>query len=125
VLARSLHHASFTVGDLAAARRFYGDILGLSEIARPDLGVPGAWYQCGHAQIHLIVAPAGVATGTPPPSLTPVALHTALAIEDYDDALARLKMHGLDVLETSPSVGQMWIQDPSGNVIELIAAPRS
>ena len=33
------------------------------------------------------------------------------------------EMEGLEVLETSPTVGQMWVQDPDGNIIELIAPP--
>ena len=44
MIARNLHHTSFPVRDLARARRFYGEVLELDEIERPDLGFPGAWY---------------------------------------------------------------------------------
>jgi glyoxylase I family protein len=119
-----LHHASFPVPDLAEARRFYGEVLKLEEITRPDFGVPGAWYRVGEGQVHLIVTPPGIDVGTRPLAINPLAPHTALAIDDYDQVLAHLRAHGVDVLDTSPAVGQMWVQDPGGNVIELIAPPR-
>jgi hypothetical protein len=46
--------------------------------------------------------------------------HAAFGIRSYGDTLAHLKGHGLDVLETSPEIGQMWVKDPDGHVIELI-----
>ena len=35
-------HMNIVADDLAAAREFYGTKLGLTEIPRPDFGVPGA-----------------------------------------------------------------------------------
>lgn len=64
--------------------------------------------------------PAGVDTGAPPPRLTPVADHAAFQVDDYDAALAHLRAHGFDVLATRPEIGQLWVQDPDGHVIELI-----
>ena len=51
----SLHHVSIPVADLERAKQFYEEILGLSEIARPPFDFPGAWYQLGDRQLHLIV----------------------------------------------------------------------
>ena len=45
------------------------------------------------------------------------------AIEDYGATLEALRGHGLEVLETGPERGQLWVADPDGNVIELIAPP--
>jgi glyoxylase I family protein len=114
------HHVSFAVRDLAASRRFYGETLGLREIARPDLGLPGVWYAAGAVEVHLIATPAGFDAGTPPAKLTPLANHAAFAIDDYDAVVAELRARGLEVLETSRDAGQLWVQDPDGNVIELI-----
>ena len=114
------HHVSFAVRDLARSRRFYADALGFREIARPELGIPGAWYGVGAVEVHLIQVPPDFDAGTPPAKLTPLANHAAFQIDDYDAALAALRARGLEVLETSRERGQLWVQDPDGNVIELI-----
>ena len=52
MIARSLHHTSFAVRDLERARAFYGGVLGLQEIERPDFGaIQGVWYGVGNAQV--------------------------------------------------------------------------
>lgn len=61
----SYRHAGITVRDLARARRFYSDLLGLKEIPRPDLGFPGIWYGIGACQLHLMVPPEGHLAGEP------------------------------------------------------------
>jgi catechol 2,3-dioxygenase-like lactoylglutathione lyase family enzyme len=124
MVARALHHVSFPVRDLDRARHFYGEVLGLEEIARPDLGFPGAWYRAGRVEVHLLVTPPGVDVGAPPPVLTPLAAHTAFAIDDYERALATLEAHGVPVLGAGAEMGQMWVQDPDGHVIELTTARR-
>ena len=47
-------HTAILVSDLAAAEQFYGTVLGLPKIDRV-LKFPGAWYQVGDYQIHLMV----------------------------------------------------------------------
>ncbi len=124
MIARSLHHTSFAVRDLARARAFYGGVLGLQEIDRPDFGgIQGVWYGVGNAEVHLIVKPDRFDVGSPPKELTPIANHVAFGIEDYTRVRDALKARSLELLETSPERGQMWIPDPDGNVIELIARP--
>ena len=66
-----IHHVSLTVEDIERSRKFYGDFLGLEEAERPDLGLPGAWYQAGPTQLHLIQKPQGFDAGSPPPNLNP------------------------------------------------------
>lgn len=124
MIARGMSHVSFPVRDLERALAFYRDVLGFRPIPRPDLGVPGAWLQAGDAQVHLIQRFPGVALGEPPPSLNPAAQHVAFAVDDYDAALAALRRHGIEALETSVALGQMWVQDPDGHVIELTSGPR-
>jgi glyoxylase I family protein len=118
----SVHHTSFPVRDLERARWFYEEVLGLEEILRPErLRFPGAWYRAGACEVHLIQTPPGLDVGDPPPGLNPMARHAAFAVGDYGEALAHLESFGLEVLKTSPEIGQMWVRDPDGHVIELTA----
>lgn len=120
MVAKSVNHISFAVSDLEKARGFYEDLLGLERIERPDFGIPGTWYRVGNAEVHLIEVPDGVDVGTPPPGLIPLANHQAFAIEDYAETLTTLKARGMEVLETTPDNGQLFVRDPDGHVIELI-----
>jgi catechol 2,3-dioxygenase-like lactoylglutathione lyase family enzyme len=58
-----VHHVVLLIDDLAAARQFYGDVLGLTEIDRPDFKLDGAWFQLGAGQLHLIVEAGSCRTG--------------------------------------------------------------
>jgi glyoxylase I family protein len=121
MLARTVNHVSFPVRDLERSLAFYRDFLGLEAIPRPNFGFPGAWLGTGNAQIHLIVTPDGMEVDRPPPSLNPLASHLAFTVADYDATLARVRELGFEVLETGRDNGQMWVRDPDGHVIELIA----
>lgn len=48
------HHTSFAVRDIERSKAFYGGVLGLEEIPRPNFPFPGAWFQAGTCQVHLI-----------------------------------------------------------------------
>lgn len=121
MITRRVDHLSYAVTDLERSRPFYEDVLGLEEIPRPDFGLPGVWYRAGDSQVHLIQAPEGADIGRRPAALSPLANHNAFAVDDYTKTLDRLKARGVEVFETNPEVGQMWIRDPDGNIFELIA----
>ena len=121
-IARSVNHVSFPVRDLARSLTFYRDLLGLEIVPRPDFGIDGAWLGAGNAQIHLIVTMDGMQVDTPPPTLNPAASHLAFTTDDYAATLARMQAASLEVLAAGPEVGQMWVRDPDGHVIELIDA---
>jgi hypothetical protein len=87
------------------------------------MGIGGVWYGAGDCQVHLIATPKGADVGTAPKGITPLANHSAFAIDDYAKTLARLKARGAAVLETDARRGQMWVRDPDGNVLELIVSP--
>jgi catechol 2,3-dioxygenase-like lactoylglutathione lyase family enzyme len=109
----AVHHVSINVRDVAEARGFYLDRLGLTERDdRPDaLGVGGAWLDAGGQQLHLIEA-------EPPASL---GQHFALLVADLDGAVSELRAAGVEVSDAMP-IGtgrQAFLRDPSGNTIEL------
>jgi len=119
-IAKRANHVSFAVTDVERARGFYEGVLGFEEIERPNFGFPGAWYRVRNVQVHLIGPLPGFEVGTPPPMLSPVANHVAFEIDDYAETRAALRGHGLEVFETGEQMGQLFISDPDGNVIELI-----
>jgi catechol 2,3-dioxygenase-like lactoylglutathione lyase family enzyme len=101
-----------------AARDFFGELLGLPEMAKPEplRERGGVWFQCGSQQLHVGVqeefAPAAKA-------------HPALAVPASEiDALAR-RLHGAgaDVVwdEAIEGVRRFFTRDPWGNRIELVA----
>ena len=40
---KGIHHVSINVKDVPESIKFYVDVLGLEQLARPDFGFPGAW----------------------------------------------------------------------------------
>ena len=120
MLCKGAHHISLTVDDVDAALGFYRDLLGLSEIERPDFGFPGAWLQAGSVELHILGRPPTVDVGSPPPNATPIANHIAFEIEDYEGVKSRLEESGCEVMALGANVGQMFTRDPHGNMIEFI-----
>ena len=115
-----MNHISFPVRDLERSRRFYEGVLGLAPLPRPSLPFPGAWLGGNGIQVHLIVPPEGAPLGNPPPSLNPLAGHVAFTIADYDAVVAALRAAGVETLEAGSEIGQLWVRDPDGHLIELI-----
>ena len=120
---RSLHHVAVTVTDIERAKRFYGEVLGLREISRPPFDFGGAWYDAGGQQLHLIVHPPTL-TMRRTRSIDSRDGHLALQVASYDEALAHLRAHGVEMLDRPDNLtpwAQIYVTDPDGNVIELNA----
>ena len=117
---KGAHHYSLAVTDVARADGFYGDLLGLPQVERPDFGLPGTWYQAGAVQLHLIETPQGVDVGSQPPALTPLAQHIAFEISDYEAMQSRLEDAGVEMMATGSEGGQIFVRDPDGNTVEFI-----
>lgn len=120
MLTKGTHHVSLSIDDLDAARAFYGGLLGLPEIERPEMAIRGTWYQAGTVQLHLIEPPAGMRGEAPGADGSPIANHIAFEIEDYTRVKATLEEAGLEVKALGKGVGQMFVSDPHGNTVEFI-----
>ena len=101
----------------AAARHFYVDLLGMSELAKPpELAKRGGcWFSSGNVQLHL---------GVEPDFRPAKKAHPALRCGSYDKLTARLRSSGVEVHDDAniPGVRRCHVFDPFGNRIELIAA---
>ena len=98
------------------ARRFFGALLGLEEVDKPEQlrGRGGVWFRVGGQQLHVGVeqefAPARKA-------------HPAFAVRRYDELLGRLRDAGAVVTtdDAIPQLRRCFVADPWGNRIELVA----
>jgi catechol 2,3-dioxygenase-like lactoylglutathione lyase family enzyme len=119
---RTLDHINIRTADLDGTKRFFMELLGLTEGWRPAFPFPGAWLYSGEqAVVHL------VAVETPFPGSRGGALdHAAFAVDDFDAAKARLDAAGVSYRETATPEGrtrQLFFEDPNGVVIELDYRP--
>ena len=114
-IAKSLHTA-ITVTDLETAEYFYGEVLGLVKIERSQK-FPGAWYQVGEYQIHLIVAP--VVVNEPKHEKWGRNPHVAFSVSDLDAAKQQLLDYNFLIQPSASGRPAIFTQDPDGNVIEL------
>ena len=117
----ALDHVNLTVPRAAeaAARRFYGEVLGLRELAKPaelqDRG--GAWFDGGAVQVHVSLEEA-------PP--TPSRRHVCFAVADLETARAVFAAAGVEILpDERPLAGwpRFYVRDPGGNRLEIAAPP--
>jgi glyoxylase I family protein len=107
-----IHHVSICVRDAAEAVAFYTDVLGLTEVPRPDFGFGGHWLDAGGQQVHLM-------EGDEPPSKRD---HFAIRVDDLEAAVADLRAAGVLVNAVPHIQGaghQAFLVDPSDNIIEL------
>jgi catechol 2,3-dioxygenase-like lactoylglutathione lyase family enzyme len=117
------HHVAIVVRDAAAARAFYGDLLGLEEVERPaDVGnrFAGAWYRIGAIELHVFEQPDYA------PPAAKVGPHLALHTSDFDGAIARLRARGCAFVfgpgRGDDGVARAILRDPTGNVVEITDA---
>jgi catechol 2,3-dioxygenase-like lactoylglutathione lyase family enzyme len=97
------------------ARRFYGNLLRFTEIAKPAnlISRGGCWFQTGNLQLHLGVdkefAPARKA-------------HVAYEVDDLDTMRSRLEAAGFPTVEDEslPGYDRFYVDDPFGNRVEIL-----
>lgn len=127
-----LDHVSIRTADLDATRQFYTEVMGFEVGPRPEFPFPGVWlYHNGSAVVHVI----GIDRNDPSALLdylgergaaeqrgTGTIDHVAFVGQDMPALRARFQAAGISFRErTVPNMklGQLFIEDPNGVVIEL------
>lgn len=114
---RRLDHVQLPIPPGAAedARAFYGGVLGLEPIQKPDSlrDRGGLWYRAGDAELHLGIEDPSGSTRR----------HPAFEVADLDAAREHLRSAGVEIHEETPIPGRerFSFRDPFGNRIELLA----
>ena len=96
------------------ARAFFGDLLGLKEIQKPESLQPrgGCWFKVGSRQLHI-----GVEDGMVPLKKA----HAAFAVRHVESLFRRLEDAGVPCKwdDTIPTVRRFYAEDPWGNRMEF------
>lgn len=98
-----------------AARRFFGELLGLAEVEKPEplRSRGGVWFQVGAQQLHV-----GVEAEFSPARKA----HPAFTVSGYDELQTRLRAAGVELTDDGsvPDLRRCYVADPWGNRIELV-----
>jgi catechol 2,3-dioxygenase-like lactoylglutathione lyase family enzyme len=121
-----IHHVQVSCprGGEDAARRFYGEGLGIPEVEKPPVLAArgGCWFRAaddgGTVEVHVGVEP----------GFTPARkAHPAFLVEDLDATAVRLEALGFVVdraeEHTFPGCRRFHTADGHGNRVELLASP--
>jgi catechol 2,3-dioxygenase-like lactoylglutathione lyase family enzyme len=101
------------------ARRFYGELLGMTETPKPEAlrARGGVWFACGSHQLHVGIAE---------PFAPATKAHPALLVrpDELDRLAQRLAAAGCEVKwdDAIPGTRRFYTADPWGNRIELVGA---
>ncbi|HYX30825.1 MAG TPA: VOC family protein [Pyrinomonadaceae bacterium] len=113
----ALHHVNVTVAPEleAAAKNFYGSVLGLEQIPKPSATrQSGAWYRIGENQLHLSVEDAQASLSS---------RHVCFAVSDLAAAEKKFREAGIEILPDSrpiPGADRFYVRDPGGNQLEIV-----
>ena len=113
--ANFIEHVAIIVTDLDRARDFYGRVLGLAEVSRPEsFDFPGTWYQLGNTCLHLLGKPNRDADSS---------RHFCVRVVDLKVAETHLKSAGWPIRwETKYKIlgiDRFFLHDHDGNRIEV------
>jgi catechol 2,3-dioxygenase-like lactoylglutathione lyase family enzyme len=113
-----VQHAQITIpkGTEDEARKFYGEILGLREVPKPEslAGRGGFWLQLSAFQVHV-----GTEDGF---DRTQTKAHLAYEVEDLNAWREKLIENGVEILEgvPIPNYRRFEFRDPFGNRVEFL-----
>ena len=113
-----IHHVQVAAprGSEDVLRAFYGDLLGMAEVAKPAELVArrGVWFRAGGVEVHL---------GVEEPFAPARKAHPGLLVDDLDAVAQRLEAAGRPVARGMlPGFRRFHTADPCGNRLELLQA---
>lgn len=108
-------------GSEAEARRFFVDLLGLTEIPKPAALAArgGLWLRCGAQELHIGIEDDFRAAKKAHPALR---VADAVALETLRDRLTKAGVPVREDSESIPGVVRFFADDPFGNRIEFLAS---
>ena len=120
ITVQRIEHTALTVTDVARAKHFYGEVLGLTEVPRPEsFDFGGAGYRNGPTDLHIIQRPQPDAESR---------RHVAFYVADLDAAARVLQAAGFPVLWEQKykirGIDRFFTADPDGNRIEVMGPER-
>jgi catechol 2,3-dioxygenase-like lactoylglutathione lyase family enzyme len=102
-----------------AARHFFGELLGLDEIEKPEplRSRGGCWFRVGSRQLHI---------GVEDPFRPAAKAHPAFAVSDLETLCATLEQAGVPCVWDAElkSVRRFYASDPWGNRLEFMEPSR-
>ncbi len=115
--ATGINHVSIVAKDLAESTRFYQDVFGLEPLPSPNFGHPVHWFKLGEAQLHLFQRSTDA----------PMYGHLGLNVGNFESVYAEAERRGIfdtetfghHLMELPNNVVQLYIRDPSGNLLEI------
>ncbi|BAU15534.1 glyoxalase/bleomycin resistance protein/dioxygenase [Leptolyngbya sp. NIES-3755] len=110
-------HAAIVVSDLEKSEHFYGTVLSLQKIDRV-LKFPGAWYELGSFQIHLI-ADSAQSSEIQNGQKWGRNRHLAFSVANLEAAKQQLIAHHCEFQLSASGRAALFVKDPDNNIIEL------
>lgn len=135
---RRFSHVGLCVSDLERSLAFWSDALGFREVARieasgdesetllqiPDVDVSAVFLERDGFRLELLHyrTPGHRGAGEPRPMNALGLTHLSLRVDDLDATVAALEAAGARVLRATRAARAVFVTDPDGTRIELVAA---
>jgi catechol 2,3-dioxygenase-like lactoylglutathione lyase family enzyme len=115
--ATSINHVSVSARDLDESTRFYREVFDLEPQPSPNFGFPVRWFTLGDGQLHLFQRPDDA----------PLHHHVGLNVDNFEAVYREAEARGIfdtttfghHLMELPNNVVQLYIRDPSGNLLEI------
>ena len=120
---KSLDHVTIVVKNLDATRRFYADLLGMQEVARPNFSFAGQWFQAGATMIHTILEFEGSGQAGSAACANSRGHHFAFLVDNCLEAAKKIEQAGIPFVSPPKArpdgAMQLFINDPDGHLVEI------